>query len=392
MLSCEVVTDLMSAYNSGEASAETKRLVEEHLGRCPACREAFGKTTGLDEALQTVGEPVSPPSNGTRFLLRTRKRLFVLVNGLLLLGMCGLAILVGWGMRSLLGEAFPLLPGPGSAWLALSVGLLLLHSLLLRWRMNRRPGDAGGEMLLSGAVSLPLVTLAVLACDLLVSQNIFIGLAAALILTAGVAATYVSLARLPYATVMTAAGFVLVICLLISVTSASLMAGLGGFGPGQDLSFRRPPRSVTPAQFVQADLSSLGLTFQGSVPVEQLGSLWLDSGETAAQARYGGAESGAYLTSLECRGSERAKELFQRWRKDINGGIHIMQVQESLPISIGGGLFIRTYSAMWKRTYIGWQNESWITIIEVPGSLGSSGVLARNIKDAVTGRYVTIER
>ena len=50
MLSCEVISDLMVVYASGEASKETRRLVEEHLARCTACREAFWKEALVEEA------------------------------------------------------------------------------------------------------------------------------------------------------------------------------------------------------------------------------------------------------------------------------------------------------------------------------------------------------
>ena len=37
-LPCNVIKDLMLLYENGEASEETRRIVEEHIGLCSECR------------------------------------------------------------------------------------------------------------------------------------------------------------------------------------------------------------------------------------------------------------------------------------------------------------------------------------------------------------------
>lgn len=56
MLKCEVIQDLLPLYLDDCCSGESKRLVEEHLKECPACRrmcENMKKNLCLDEEEQT---------------------------------------------------------------------------------------------------------------------------------------------------------------------------------------------------------------------------------------------------------------------------------------------------------------------------------------------------
>ena len=40
-VNCDMIRDLADVYESGKASAETCRIVEEHLGECSSCRKYF---------------------------------------------------------------------------------------------------------------------------------------------------------------------------------------------------------------------------------------------------------------------------------------------------------------------------------------------------------------
>ena len=53
-ISCEIVKDLLPLYQEDVCSAESKKIVEEHLSECASCREMTEKmkNNGLDETLQ----------------------------------------------------------------------------------------------------------------------------------------------------------------------------------------------------------------------------------------------------------------------------------------------------------------------------------------------------
>ena len=74
-MDCDVITDLMPAYESEAASARTRQLVEEHLATCQTCRAAFGNGSPSEE-VGTLPTPTEPDERDV--LLRIREELLTL--------------------------------------------------------------------------------------------------------------------------------------------------------------------------------------------------------------------------------------------------------------------------------------------------------------------------
>lgn len=53
-ISCDVVKDLMLLYENGEASEDTKKLVEDHVKNCPSCRSLLWEEAGGEDKPQEV--------------------------------------------------------------------------------------------------------------------------------------------------------------------------------------------------------------------------------------------------------------------------------------------------------------------------------------------------
>ena len=133
MLSCEVVSDLMVVYVSGEASPETRRLVEEHLSRCPTCEKALGDSRAVEQALAELDRG-EEPANGQEFLTRTRRLVYAIgVGGLFILA--SVLAIFQWGMVDVMAlNALAHVPGHGLPWLGATAVVLTLYVLLVRWR------------------------------------------------------------------------------------------------------------------------------------------------------------------------------------------------------------------------------------------------------------------
>ena len=57
-LPCNVIKDLMLLYENGEASEETRRIVEEHIGQCSECRSLLHvDALTFDEETTNVDNP-----------------------------------------------------------------------------------------------------------------------------------------------------------------------------------------------------------------------------------------------------------------------------------------------------------------------------------------------
>lgn len=241
MLSCEVVTDLMPAYASGEASAETRRLVEEHLARCAACRSAFGSTafgkgSRVEGALSRAGAlRDEKPVNGLKFVSRTRRLLFFVGVGVLLFFAVHAAIVmrvftkaVARGVSGPIGMTpgapFGLFPAVGLV-LTLAVGAGLVYIVLVLSRSHRSGAPAGGEVgsAIAGGFLLTVLTLATLY--LWVAGPFLPGLITTLLLLAALAVTVTHLARLPYFTVVTIVSLGVALVVLLNFVLVGRMMG-----------------------------------------------------------------------------------------------------------------------------------------------------------------------
>jgi predicted anti-sigma-YlaC factor YlaD len=237
MLSCEVVTDLMPAYEAGEASAETRRLVEEHLAACAICRGAFGRGSRVEGALNRAGAVREERSlNGQRFVSRTRRLFFFIGAGvLLLLGVYAamvMRVFLGAGARGWEGQIgltpwVPVGPFPAAGFVllaALGAGLLYIVLVLSRTQGSRALG--GGDVARAVAAGALLTVLALATLYLWVAGPVVLGLLAAVPLLGALGVTLWHLATLPYFTIVTIVSLGVALVLLLNFVLVGRMVGL----------------------------------------------------------------------------------------------------------------------------------------------------------------------
>jgi predicted anti-sigma-YlaC factor YlaD len=385
MISCEVVCDLMPIYASGEASAETRQLVEEHLEQCAACREAFGGERRVEEALAEL-ERVEEPTNGRRFIYRTRRLLFAMGAGALLLMGCLLAgskwaILEGMTLTSIASRGI----SDVLALTATLVGSLALYVLLLVWRSRKKGWTRRGDVLLSLAGGVVLAFLALTAFQLLSGGVLLSGVFAFLLVIAALAATFVILPRAPYMTVSALLALLVVSGILVSQTVVGI-ALMSDFTLQLPASLGHPPAGVEPQDAVSVDLSSLGLELAEQSEVDAVNGLAVGSQTAAVQATYEGPDGALVLTVAEFQSEQEADRFFGSWgNRACRLGISSFEINMSG--TLGQGRVRRCYNPQTGRAYNAWQTEQWTTTIEVSGDQSEAGRLAREAKALVSASY-----
>jgi hypothetical protein len=226
----------MAAYESGEASAETRRLVDEHLAACAACRSAFGKNHRVDSALsRSEPEPAEMPVNGAGFVFRTRRLLFFIGLGGLLLFAAQAAVVMRVFNRTLATAVgsppgYPGFPSgfflvPAEPVLLLTVGVAVAYFAVVLSTGRRPQASRDGAIARAVIGATLLAILAVAALYLWVSGPPGPGLLAFALLLAALAVTAMRLSRLPYFTIATIVSLFAAIVVLLNAVLVSRMIG-----------------------------------------------------------------------------------------------------------------------------------------------------------------------
>lgn len=385
MVSCDVICDLMPVYASGQASSETERLVEEHLAQCPACREAFGQEEALDEALGVI-ESAQEPSNGGRVITRTRRLLFVIGVSTLTLLACLLVTMQRLLMQGMAVFSFPRLPGPSLAWLALAGAVLALYVVLLLWRRGRDAGSAVRNFALSLLTAAPLLVLALVVYQLAGTGGVLILTLAGLFLAIALGVTFGFLPQIPYATLTTVLVLLLVSGLLVVQVAAGVVPqlALSCEMPGQ---LGHPPEGVSADEAARVDLTPLDLMWKETKEPTWLNNVWIGPEAEAARAVYEGEQSCSYLTVVRFQDPQRAGEFFVAWNEAVSESFELLRCEINLPGLPGQGHSFQAYEPAAQKAYSGWQNGSWVTVVEVPGPDLGAMLLAREIRETVAKAY-----
>ncbi|NIN64544.1 MAG: hypothetical protein GTO63_07545 [Anaerolineae bacterium] len=385
MLSCEVVSDLMVVYVSGEASPETQQLVEEHLSRCPTCRKALGDSRVVEEALAELDRG-EEPANGREFLTRTRRLFYALgVGGLFMLA--SVLAIFQWGMVDVMAlNALAGVPGHGLPWLGATAVVLALYALLVRWRSHREPGTALGDLLLSLTTSVPLLVAAVIAFELLATGAMLAASAAMLFLLAALGLTFVLLPRLPYVTLAAVLVLLVVNGLLLGQTALGILI-LGDFSLESPIALGHPAEGVAVEDAVLIDMEPLGLESVEHMAVTAVGKVEIGPRSSAARASYEGDGRLVFLTVAQSESLQEVDGFFLCW-KDTVCRIRISGVEINLPGLTDQGRIMRCYDPVTGTAYNAWRAGNWATIIEVPGPFSEASTLAREVKDLVTRSYL----
>ncbi len=381
MISCEVISDLMVVYASGEASPETRRLVEEHLSRCSDCREAFGKERLVEEALADLTRE-ERPANGQRFLTRTRRLLFAIGVGTLSVFACVLA-----GFKWVIVEGMELVSpssmvGQGLLVLGTTLVTLMVYAFLLLWRSRRESRTQVSDILLSLAMAVPLALIVFAAFQLLSTGAMLTGFVAMSFLAFALAITFVLLPRAPYMTIAVVLVLLAVSGLLLGQTFVGSVA-LSDFSFQWPASLGHPPAGMTAADAVSVDMLPLGLELVESMEVTSVDNVQISPQARAVRATYEGDGRQVFLTLVESADRQEADEFFVAW-KGKAGKFRIAALEINL---LGQGHIMRCYDAQSGRAYSAWQTSEWVTIIEVPGPLDQAMRLAREAKDLVARSY-----
>jgi anti-sigma factor RsiW len=227
----------MPAYASGEASAETRRLIEEHLAGCAACRTAFGKGARVEGVLRRADAPrVEKPVNGQKFVSRTRRLFFFVAVGVLLLFAAHAAVVMrvftkaaARGLSGSIGTTpgapFAPLPVAAGPVLALAVGAALVYVILVlsRTRVSRGAESGGVGRAVAGGALLTILALTTLY--LWIAGPFVPGLIASLLLLGALGITVARLDRLPYFTIVTIVSLCVALVALLNLVLVGRMMG-----------------------------------------------------------------------------------------------------------------------------------------------------------------------
>lgn len=241
MLTCVVVPDLMPAYSSGEASAETRRLVEEHLAQCAACRSAFGgaasdKGSRVEGALRRAGTPRDEkPVNGRTFVSRTRRLLFFVGVGVLLFFSVHAAVVMRVFTKVFArGVSGPIGMAPGAPFgpfpavglvLALALGAGLVYIVLVLSRTRGSHGSPGADFARATAGGFLLTVLTPATLYLWVAGPFLPGVIASLLLLGALGITVARLERLPYFTIVTIVSLCFALVVLLNFVLVGRLMG-----------------------------------------------------------------------------------------------------------------------------------------------------------------------
>jgi predicted anti-sigma-YlaC factor YlaD len=375
----------MVVYASGEASAETERLVEEHLAHCPACREAFGEEAAVEEVLAAL-ETKEEPSNGRHFIARTRRLLFAVGVGALTMLACYLVALGRFVIEGMAAFSLPRLPGPSVPWLAVAGAMLVLYVALLFWRRGREAGTALGDFALSLLAAAPLLVLVLVVYQLAGTGGVPVVVLAGLFLLIALGATFGLLPRVPYATLTTVLILLLVSGLLVVEVVAGVMAQVE-FSYQMPAQLGHPAEGVSPDEAARMDLTSIGLTRGEITGTAWVNNVWIGNQAEAARAAYEGERNRAFLTMVRFADTELADAFFVSWKEAVSEGVEIAHWEINLPGLPGQGRLYRAYEPRAGKAYSAWQNETWVTIVEVPGPVSAAMPLAQEIRGAVAKAY-----
>jgi predicted anti-sigma-YlaC factor YlaD len=385
MVSCDVICDLMVVYASGEASSETERLVEEHLARCPTCRQALGEEEAVGEALGAL-ESAQTPSDGQQFIARTRRLIFALSVGALTLFGCLLVAVQRVLMEGIAGISLPHLPGRSAPWLAVAATMLALYLALLLWRRGQTAATALGGFSLSLLAAAPLLVLILLVYQLAGTGGVPTVVLAGSSLLIALGATFALLPRLPHVTLTTVLVLLLVSGLLL-LEAAVGVAALGDFSWQTPAELSHPPEDVALEEAVQVDLTVLGLSRRESMEPSWVDNVWIGSQAKAVRAAYEGEDSRARITLIRFEDQQRADEFFTCWKEAFAEGIQMAHFEINLPGLPGQGRIWRSYEPHVGVAYSAWRTDRWVTIIEVPGPVHQAVPLAREVKELTSRSF-----
>jgi len=387
MLSCDVVTDLMAVYESGEASAETRRLVEEHLASCPACRSAFDKGARVESALTGVkATRDEKPSNGQRFVSKTRRLFFFVGAGVLVFFAIQAAVVMRIAAREVAGMSLGRFPGlPGLA-LTVTAGMALAYIILVLWRTPSPRGPRTGDITRAVAGGILLTVLALLTFYLWVAGPVLGGVIAFLFLLAALTVTVARLPRLPYFTIVTMVSLLVAIVVLLNGVLIGRMFGGRADGsnwrPTRKVVLAVPADSVGADEAVRVDLAALGLSLVESQPVSSVDHVAIGTGARAAAALYRGAGNEATVTVVRLSNPVAASEFYREWKSSTLPRIRVMHFENNLSGADGWPEHsMKTYDRNGKRAYVVWQAGDCVTIIAVPGPMKEARTLAREIEE-----------
>jgi hypothetical protein len=380
MISCEVISDLMAIYASGEASTETRRLVEEHLSRCSVCRQAFGKESKAERILKEL-ETRERPANGRFFINRTRRLLFALGAGGLFMYASILALFERVVMSGIARLPLPVLPGSDMLWLIVGASGFVFYTARLFWIGSKQEGTTEPRFFPQlTIVMLLFFILSLAAYHLLVAGSLWIALAGMTFLLVALISTFSLLSRLPYFTMGTVLVFILIICFLLSQAAVGAGKPLLDFAlvPVEELG--HPQEGIPVEKIAPVDLKSLELELVSRKATEEVAGIMLKPGERAVQSIYQDDRQQVFLTIVRMGDKHEASQFYNAWKKKVSTKLRLLHVD------IMGQLF-RSYNVAASRAYNAWKIENWVVILEVAGPFTRAWPLVNAVREAVARSF-----
>lgn len=383
MLSCDVISDLMPAYRSREASEETRRLVEEHLRECSICRMAFGDESKVKESLQGLNVEWKQ-GNGGRFLITTRRWAFAIGSCVLLFFNLFLAAF-GSIMVGSVGITLPEIPNPLFVWLSCMAVLGIVYALLILWRDKIKNRVRTHDLLISFFTGVPLLIMALILLHVISIRDTWSILFAVTLFLTALIITFILLARLPYMTIVTLTVLLLINGILLGSIVFGVV-GLGDFSIEKPVELGHPKEGMALEDAVRIDMTPLEFEWIQSEEVPYVDNIAVGRHAKAVRATYAESKDRVFLTVIQFDEFTKAESFIDAWDNTV-GEIQAFGLELHLPGLLGEGRILRFYDVRRRRAYSAWHTEKWVIVIEVPGAMSKAGRIAHDVKELVVSHY-----
>lgn len=385
MVSCEVIADLMPLYLSGEASAQTKLLVAEHLATCPSCRQMFEAQARYESTIKGA-ESLERRPEGQTFISRTRRVMFALGVGGAFAFACIIAVVERVFVKGMAGMSIPTLPGPEHLWVVAALLLTATYTASLKFRVQPAPAGSTNSKRRIAISSVLLFMAGTATFHILINGQALSALVCLLALLSALLITFGRLPRLPYGTVAVLIALLLTGAFLLGQTVAAIVM-VGDYAFDRPHAMGHPPDDVGLEEAAKIDLQPLGLQLAETAEVRKIGGAPIDSLSEAVRVRYQGNGQEVYLTLVKSRKAEDAQKIYQGWKTSVESGVQICQFEVDVPGLLEEGHVYRTYSAMIDRAFSVWQTDKWIIIIEATGSFAEASKLTKRVREIVESDF-----
>jgi hypothetical protein len=238
--------------------------------------------------------------------------------------------------------------------------------------------------------TIPFFSISGLAFEFINSREMLIVILALPFLSIGVTFNSTRSPRfLKYVTLVTVSILVMIFGLLLSQIVLWALER-GDFTFETPASLGHPQDNIPLDQALIIDMQDLGLDWVGTMTVAQVNNVKLAPSADAVQVVYEGRKSAAVITLIKFDARQEVVRFYTAWR-DGAANFRIFEFELNPPGPPDQGHIMRYYDPQMEIAYSAWQDDKWVTIIEVQGPFPTALSLSKEIKALVANDYLSSE-